>query len=342
MISRRIHLGALLFLAYGWIPAASSAAPHDVIICGSGGEEAYRTRFEQWGGRLSRVLIEKFNHPAANVHLMTEPGEGAPASEHVTSLESIRTVMRNLAAQAGAADDLFVYLIGHGSYLQRVSKFQIPGPDMTATEFGSLLKEIHTRRIVLINGSSASAGFINELSAPGRTICTATKSTEENNATEFMEHFIHGLEDGSADRDRDDRITVLEACAQGAELTAAWYLAKGLLATEHPLLDDDGDGLGTRPVEILENRKKARESGDAGIGDGAIASAVFIKDFSFSPLVPRELVDRYLAALDRVELLKLEKGKLAPEEYQKKLEALLLEAARLNRDIHRLSEPSAP
>ncbi|MCZ6633314.1 MAG: hypothetical protein O7G87_07905, partial [bacterium] len=209
------------------------SAPFDLIVCGSGGEVEYQERFVDWGGRLKRVLVEDLGHRSENVRLLTESGEDADGK---SDLSEIRAAFQRLGKQVGERDDLFVYLIGHGSFRRKVAKLNIPGADLSADELDGLLTGVSARRIVVVNGASASAAFINALSGDGRIICTSTKSVDERYATQFMEYFIQALEEESADQNRDDRISVLEACQQAASLTEAWYMGAGLLATEHGLL----------------------------------------------------------------------------------------------------------
>ena len=331
----RILLAGLLTACAVMAATNAQAAAYHLIICGSGGEEEFTNRFENWGQRLQGVL-EEFD-PQNTVFLLTEKAR-KESHNAATSRESIEKAIADVAAFITPEDDFFLYLIGHGSFIRRESRFLIPGPDLTAEALGVMLAPIEAHCQTIINAASSSAGYINALSAPNRIICTATRSTEEFNATEFMEHFLEGLEDGSADRDHDGRISVLEACSLGAELTEAWYVGQGLLATEHALLDDNGDGLGSRlplqapPGTVIDEEGNTQ----VAVFDGARADECFLKNFAFPDHVPRELIDTYLAAIEKVEALKKEKGTLEEAEYYARLESLLLDAARANREIHRL------
>lgn len=331
---------ALFLLASGAGLRESPAASRDIIICGSGGDEDYRMKFHTWGLRLKTALIERLGRSADDVVLLMESADGESTGPNTSALEGIRAALEKATQELQANDELCLYLIGHGSHWQRVSRFHIPGPDLTADELAKLLEPLRAERFVLVNASSASAGFINTLSKPGRVICTATKSVEERNATEFMEYFIQALEDGSADQDRDERISILEACRQAAVLTEAYYVGEGLIATEHALIDDNGDGRGTRLVEDVRRERpdepKRPEAADKR--DGAAAGLVYLKDFSFPDTVPRELVDRYLSLLGRVESLKGKKDEMESDAYYAELESLLVEAARAHREIRR-AEP---
>lgn len=322
----------------------AGAAKYSLILCGGGGTEEYQKKFTAWGERLREILTERLNHPQEHVHLLTESPSVPDATDHVSNKENI---LRQLAALSGivsASDELFVFLIGHGSYLREESRFQIPGKDITAKEFKEYLDPITAGRIVLINATSSSAGFINVLSAPGRILCTATKSVDERNATEFMEGFLKGLEEGSADQDRDERISVLEACQQAAALTGAWYKEQGLIATEHALLDDNGDNLGTRlPLSPPTAAGLPEEPGSSPSGrDGEAAARCFLKDYAFPPYVPPDLVERYVGLMNQIEELKSRKGSLETAAYYSQLEILLIQAAQANRAIQSCTPPLAP
>lgn len=334
---RRLAFALALVMAVSVFGACRSAnaASYHVILGGSGGEEEFSVLFRDWAGRLRDALVMRLGVPTDNVVMLTEP-ETANAPDFVTTnLESIRGVFGAMAEQVTPDDDLFVYIIGHGSYLKNLSKFHIPGPDLTAAELGLLLDEIPAKLIIVLNGTSGSAGFINVLSDDSRIICSATKSVSESNATEFMGFFIEALEDGSADRNHDDRISFLEACEQASELTASWYMSEGLLATEHAILDDNGDGLGSRlPIEIIEADDDAEESADDGAFlDGPISRVCYLKDYRFHPDVPQELIDRYLATLEEVDVLKEDRLEHSKVEYYAELERILVQAARANREI---------
>jgi len=317
------------------------AKSRHVILCGSGGEAEYGPKFREWGTRLRTVLTARFGATPDRVTLLMEPEPGNSAPDTASTLENIGAVFSGLITSVTAEDDMFVYLIGHGSHLKDESKFQIPGPDLTAAALDAMLAELPARRTIVINGTSASAGFINALSGPNRVIGAATKSAAEVNATEFMRFFIEALEDGSADRDRDERISVLEACEQAAALTASWYASETLIATEHSILDDNGDGLGTRlPIDpMLNEAPPGTPPVSAEQIDGALAAQVYLKDYSFPENAPKELITAYLAALDEVKALRARKGGMGESDYYAQLEALLLKAARANRDIRGYAGP---
>lgn len=329
----------LLLLAWLMVGVCRPGAPaetFDVILCGNGGTDEYEELFHSWGVRLHDVLVDRLEHSADHVYLLMEKRAEPEPNTSAISLDTIESVFDELSGTASIEDDVYIYLIGHGSYLARISKFHIPGPDLTAPRLRSLLDKLTVQRTVVVVSTSSSAGFINDLTAQDRVICTATKSVEERNATQFMEFFIQGLEEGSADLNRDTRISLLEACQQAAALTEAGYTGDGLIATEHSLLDDNGDGRGTR-LPIAETpaveESASQESGEPQ-ADGGIAAQIYIKDFTFPSSVPKEIVREYLDRLAEVEHLKTMKSTMDSDEYYAELERLLTAAAKANRRIH--------
>ncbi|MFP6585041.1 MAG: hypothetical protein VCD00_21095 [Candidatus Hydrogenedentota bacterium] len=308
------------------------ADAYHVIICGSGGEEEFVEKFQSWGERLEGALIETVDVPSSNVYLLTEGVMTETPPMAVSTIDSIRSVFEIVANQAGEDDSVFIYLIGHGSFYKSISRVHIPGIDMTVTDFASYIDSLSVKELVIVNGTSTSAAYINELSGPGRIICSATKSVTEFNATEFMAHFVEGLEDGSADRNRDERITIYEACQQAAELTDAWYISSGYIPTEHAILDDNGDGQGTRLTWDMTAGFDPSVKEAAG-QDGAFAKSVFLKNYVFPEGVSQEWIDQYMDAMDAVDALKQQKLDLEEEAYFERLESLFLDAARANAKI---------
>ena len=311
---------------------ALQAQDTSLILCGSGGTEAYREKFNSWGSRLAKALEEKMGQNPRAIRLLRE---GAASQNQKCTLENIQQTIHSLAQSHPPEGIFFVFLIGHGSYLDRVSKFQIQGTDLTAGQLRDWLEAVKAKTVVVINTTSASAGFINEFKKPNYVICTATRSVHEQNATEFAEYFIQSLEEDLADQNRDQRISVLEACEQAASLTAAWYSGNGLLATEHALLDDNGDGLGSRLALDPQELERIQDSQQM---DGQRAAQIYLRDFQFPETVPQALIDEYMASLAQAEQIIGKKSKLTTEAYYRQLEKVLVKAAKIHRNIKQLSQ----
>lgn len=305
------------------LPLAAGGETTVCILRGAGGEPAFEERFQDWSRRLSAALEKEGGIAPDRIHVL--PAAKGDANAEPLTRAAADAAFGELAGELAPDDTFLLFLIGHGS-VQQEAKFLVAGPDIAAADFKAWLDALPAERQAVINTTSASAAFINELSQPGRIICTSTRSATERNAPEFMEHFVRALETGRGDADRNGELTLVELCNAAAAATQQWYESEGYIATEHALLDDNGDGLGTRlpldPAAVGESP------------DGRLASALIVKPSAARAAADPALVARYDEAIAAVKALRAKKDTMDRDEYWAELEALLLEAARLNRAIH--------
>ena len=290
---------------------AADPNKYAVIINGAGGDPAYAKQFEQWTAELKSALLERFTFEAKNLLVL----ENAKAID-------VRNTFAQLKSQMEANNVLFVFLIGHGSFDGKESKFNLVGPDLAASEYNTLLSALPTKRVIVLNMASASGEFIKSLSAKGRIIITATKSGQETNATRFAGFFITALKAPDADTDQDGHVSILEAFVYANRLTADFYTRAGRLATEHALIDDNGDGVG-------------REKAEAG--EGLLARATYLDSLTVDEAAASAATGRLLKERTRlegeIEQLIGRKRTLPEAEYEATLERLFIELAKVNRSI---------
>jgi hypothetical protein len=258
------------------------------------------------------------------VYLVGEPVEGDKNVSGRATKDEVTKALTKFAGTAGPEDLVFIALIGHGSFDGRAAKFNMPGPDMGPEDFEPLLKKLQTKQIVFVNTASASAPFLEALSGPGRTMVSATRSGAEHYTTLFGGYFVDALNSPEADADKNKRISVLEAFQFAKAGVSRAYEREGLLATEHPMLDDNGD-------------KKGSADPTATGADGKVAAVLSLGDASEDGLPP----DPKLRALHlerremerRVEALRLLKDSMDPARYSTELEKLVTDIALKTREI---------
>lgn len=296
----------------------AGAALHVCIMRGAGGEPRYDERFQQWSDRLARVLVEQCGVQSDHVRACPPDSAAPPLTR-----ESAAAAMTALGSSLQPDDVLMIVLIGHGS-LQLEPKFIVSGPDISAADVHGWLEAIPASRQVVINTASASAAFINVLSRPNRAIITSTRGGDQPNATEFTEHLLRVLEEGRGDQNRDGQLTLSELCDAASESTAQWYDSEDFVVTENALLDDNGDTLGSRlPLGGSDGEAK----------DGALAAAIVLRSDPSTLGADPVKLEAYKAAIAAVEAWKALKSTVGEVEYWSKLEELLLQAARLNREL---------
>jgi hypothetical protein len=282
-----------------------------VIIVGAGGEPEYAKQFEQWTTELRSALSERFGFDMQNLTVLAN----AKATD-------VKDTFTQLKSKLDVNNVLFVFLIGHGSFDGKEAKFNLVGPDIAASEYNALLTALPTKRVVVFNMASASGEFVKSLSAKGRIVITATKSGQEANATRFAGFFIAALKATDADTDQDGHTSVLETFVYANRLTADFYTRAGRLATEHALLEDNGDGVGQEKPEG---------------GEGLLARATYLDSLSVNEAAATAATGKLLRERTRleaeIEQLIARKGNMAEAEYEASLERLFIELAKVNRSI---------
>ena len=307
---------ALIFWAQPISAAEKTDGQTSVIISvGASGEEAYADDFAKWAANWQQAGA------AGRAHVQTI---GADSKEK-DALARLRAAVE--AAAKEGTEPLWLVLLGHGTFDGRDGKFNLRGDDLAASEIAAWLKP-STRPVVIVCGFSASGAFLKPLSAPGRVIVTATKSGAENNFARFGGYFAEAVADPAADLDHDGQTSVLEAWLAAAQRTAEFYKTEGRIATEHSLLEDNGDGLGT-PAEWYAGLRVIKKSKDGKTPDGLRASQIALVPSATERGLSPELRAQRDALETELAKLREAKATLPEKEYFAKLEALLLQFARL-------------
>ena len=318
--------GALVLALFS--PATVHAQnTHILLISGLGGEPGYTEAFHGWLSRFADAATEKYGVPPERItYLGEKPGLDSTRIRARSTAENIRSAFAGIAAAMVPADDLVVLLAGHGTFRNQTARFNIPGPDLTPADMNTLLAGLGDHRVTFVNTASASGPFVEVLSGPNRTIITATRSGRERNVTRFGLHFVDAFAGGGADVDKDSRVSMLEAFTFALREVEREYEGGNLLMTEHAVLDDNGDGEGSRELDELD-------------GDGALARTVFLVSPGGAAggreMAPelRALYDEKVEIEARIADLRRVKGQMSLERYENELEELLVELALKNREI---------
>lgn len=301
--------------------AFTNPSPSLIVVVGAPGQEEYEAPFYESAERS----VDAGHAAGAKTILIGSPSEAEISS---TDYEKLKHALESEPKES--SEDLWLILIGHGTYDGKESKFNLRGPDVTAVEFAEWLRPFQ-RTVVVVNCASSSGPFVNKLSANGRVIVTATKSGYEQNLTRFAKFFSEAIQDQNADLDKDGQVSVLEAFLIASNRVAEFYSTAGRLATEHALLEDNGDGKGT-PADWFRGIRAVKESQDSATPDGFRAHQLHLIR---SPL-ELQLPPTVRARRDQLELeiakLRDSKSKLSETEYLQKLEPFLLEIAVLYRE----------
>jgi hypothetical protein len=288
--------------------ASARGAVFYVTVAGLVGEPDYEQRVTAPAKDLDKVLKQY----GAGQSIYTLTGNDATRARLTQVLELV-------ARDAKPDDDFVLTLIGHGSFDGVEYKFNLIGPDMSATELAALCNRIPARRQLIVNATSASGGSIPALQRAGRAVISSTKSGTEKNATVFARYWVEALQDPSADVDKNESVSALEAFQYADRKTAEFYTSQKRLATEHPVFEDTGKGEAVRaPAE----------------GEGRLLASLTLVRFGGAQRAALDPAKRGLLAQKedlerRIDVLKYQKAAMTQSDYEQQLKSLLVELARV-------------
>lgn len=312
-----------LSLALAVLPLAGLAADDAglarstvIMVAGAAGDQAYQPDIEQ-----QAVAWAKASTDADASHAAIGIGPAGTIGDRDALKEALA------AEPKDGKGELWLVLAGHGTFDGKEAKLNLRGPDVSATDLTEWLKPFQ-RPIAIIDTTSASAPFLARLAGPNRVIVTSTRSGYEQNYARFGKYLAEALPDMKSDLDKDGQISLLEAFLSASYRTAEFYKTEGRLATEHALVDDNGDGLGT-PFDWFRGVRATKKADDNAPLDGARAHQFHLVRSTAEQHMTAEL----RAKRDALELelgkLRERKPKLSEEAYLRELEERLLELAAL-------------
>jgi hypothetical protein len=291
---------------------SAHASVYYVTVAGLGGEPDYEQRFTANAKDLDRL----FKESGSTAHVYTLTGAQATRAQLTQTLTSI-------AHDARPEDDFVLMLIGHGSFDGEEYKFNLVGPDITASELAGMCDRIPARRQLIVNATSASGGSVAALEKPGRGVIAATKSGTEKNATVFARYWVEALQDPAADVDKSDSISAMEAFAFAQRKTAAFYESQKRLATEHPIFEDTG-----------KNEPVREPSKSEGV---LLASFTVLRIGAAQKQANNPAKQALLAKKEdleqKIDALKYQKAAMDPADYKQQLTEALVQLAQVQQEL---------
>lgn len=289
-----------------------------IVIAGAPGEQEFAPDF-----KLQVEAWAKVSGQAKAKHIGI--GAGVDRGQHESDRDWVRRTLE--VERKDGRGELWIVLVGHGTFDGKEAKLNLEGPDVSATEFAAWLKPF-TRPMAIIDTTSSSAPFMAKLAAKDRVVVTSTRSGYEQNYARFGKFLAEALADPKSDLDKDGQISLLESFLSASHRTTEFYKTEGRLATEHALLDDNGDALGT-PADWFRGVYAVKRSKEGAAPDGTRAHQFHLVRSAAEQQLTGELRMRR----DKLELqlaeLRAMKAKMKEPDYYRELEKVLLELAAL-------------
>jgi hypothetical protein len=315
----------LLFILSAIVLAAPALAqtqtaadkPTLIVVVGAAGEDEYGSNFLH----SSQLWAQAGQAGGADVTVI-----GTDPTNATTDFERLKQTLA--AAPKESTEELWLVLLGHGTFDGKVAKFNLRGPDFSDDDLASWLQPFK-RPLAVIDCSSCSGPFLPKLSAPGRVIVTATRSGFEENYTRFGQFISEAMVDPASDLDRDGQTSLLEAFLVASRRVDQFYKDDGRLTTEHALLDDNGDGLGT-PASWFQGVRAVKRARNGAAADGTRAHQFYLVRSEAERKIPPALRERRNELELEVEKLRDQKNGMNEDDYYRQLEPVLVELAKIS------------
>ncbi len=319
LIIRSISMGSVFLLcplAYSQQPLESEETEHLIVVVGAAGSQEYELEFEEW----SRPWCELAKLRRWKLTLI-----GTNESSFDPTLTARDALQRTIGEHTSPTQRMWIVLLGHGTASKGTAKFNLVGPDVSAKELSDWLKSVSCQT-VFVNCSSASAPFLTELGGKNRILLTATRAGSEINFSRFGKFLSRSVSDLSADIDHDQEVSLLEAFLAASSQTERFYKEDARLATEHALLDDNGDRAGITS-DFYRGIRPTKSAAKGKNLDGATASRIILFSSPDAPRLSPELERERTEIEIRIDKLRESKATLPLDDYYTSLEELLLQLA---------------
>lgn len=269
--------------------AKTSGTKRALILCGLPGDAAHHKLYSETVTKLHEGVSQRLGFTDVQI-LFGDESVDADAdiikSAGQATREELEKSITALRSRLQPEDTLWVIVVGHSHYDGKHSWLNLPGPDIQQFDFAKLFEGIPAAEQVFFLTTPTSGFYIKPLSAKGRVIITATETDWETNETEFPHELARMLaappDAKEFDIDEDGTISLFDLYVTVARNLAQSYLEREFLATEHPLLDDNGDGRGTEVqidflTEELGGRAKLKKPPSVSISstaDGSVSKSI--------------------------------------------------------------------
>jgi hypothetical protein len=331
------HLALFIFsLFLAAAPARAEPPTADVcVVVGAPGDDSYATGFtdaaKKWRDNCQQA-------GAVCTVIGLDDQKDADPEKNTLDHDKLRDWIA--ALDPNAKTPVWIVYLGHGTFDGKDARLNLRGVDISAAELAALLKSL-ARPLVFIHGGSASAPFINALSAPNRIIVTATQTGREVDYARFGEQFATAIADPAADLDQDGQVSVLEAFVTAAQRAQDFYTENDRMATEHALIDDNGDKRGT-PASWFQGTRLVRRPQNDVAPDGDFARNLAL----ITTAAERALTDQDRALRAQyeqdLENLRQQKDTLDEDDYYTQLETILRQLAAIYVKTPPAPTPTAP
>ena len=238
----------------------SNQSPQKYAIVASG--TSYDSQHYTWflnSTSSAYKLLKNKGYSDENIYYLFESSK-EPSVDYEATISNFKKVIKELQEKSREIDNIVLFLIGHGSYVDTNSYYSLNDYNLSGIEMTEMFKNIKRDKLIFVFSPCNSGGFIDVLSGENIIIITSTLKDETNRAA-FIEPFLTSF-NGIGDTNSDGKVSFAEAFNYASKNVKDQYLGNGWgKLTEHAQLDDNGDKVGHEaPVPKEEDGKLAENT----------------------------------------------------------------------------------
>lgn len=252
---------------------------HVTILVGLPGDRPHHQQFDAVVGQWSEWLVSRLGVSPDNLTVLSAaPLTSVSDNAVAADAQSVTEHLQQLTANLNEEDSFWMLFLGHANHDGERAFFHLPGPDLSAADYGKFLRPLRCREQVVWLTMGSSGWFLKPLSREGRIVVAATLTDAEPNETEFP----HALADvmqrkpAELDKNQDNQISLMEFLASIVLRTNERYENDERAPTEHAQLDDDGNGRGTEIEKLLSSDASIPETPGTPKLDGRVADQMML------------------------------------------------------------------
>ncbi len=245
--------------------AAGVKNTHALIVTGINKNAKDRQTKDKAVVDLRNFLLSNASIERDRLAVLAKSRSLARTPSDVSTAENLKEQIDTFAAAVNPADRFIFYYVGQANVVADELRLNLPGADITHEQLAKWLSRVKASSMLIVLDCPGAGLAVKALAGQGRIVvagCTA----DQHYSTRFSEYFVPALSDNKSDTDNDGKVSLLEAFTSASRQLDDFYRSMGLLKTETPVLEDNGDGAASdKPWRFKQDKT-----------DGATASKFFL------------------------------------------------------------------
>ncbi len=293
-----LRISCVLLLALTLSESATAASGNRwlILMCGLPGDDEHRENLTEAVKLIAtsassalQVEAPRLKVVVGDETMVSDLAKELPSAP-ICTRESVAEILQGVAKDMQPVDACWLIMLGHASYYNNRSAFNVQGRDFDAQELVGWLKPIQSQERVIFCTFPVSGMWLKPL-RDNHAVTIAATDGSEFTATEMpyaLARVLSGKHETQelADIDKDGSISLLDLyLATNLEIHGR-FKSLERLQSDHALLDDNGDGLGRElqtaylpldesPDKAITKRKKSAVK--SSNSDGDLAKRILLR-----------------------------------------------------------------